>query len=216
MYRIVIILLLLCATILPGQDKPFVRVRWKQAKVHIVYKGKTLEYNFQDAVREETGQKPYISLFLSDITSLTTMYLGEKSGVVRMLLDISGPSRGHAAASGNCGAGTESALVFFQFDQNGEVEKPKIARYQSCLATIEPKSGEDDRSHIDEDIGKIVAASVYPVQIKEYDFRQPPPEDAYGDVTLHLAFDPTHPERGIILDESCVIRNSSSACPATK
>jgi hypothetical protein len=215
-YRLIISLLLLCATIVRAQDKPFVRVRWKEATVHIVYQGKALEYNFRDPTREETRQKPYSSLFLADITSLKTMYLGKKKGVVRMLLNISGPSRGRAAASGNCGAGTESALVLFQFDQKGEVQKPAIVRYQSCLATIEPKAGEDDEPHMEKDTGKIVATLLYALQINEYDFRQPPPADAYGDVTVHVTFDPTEPERGIVLDENCLIRNSSTPCPAKK
>lgn len=209
-------LLLVCSTALQAGDKPFVRVRWKDTTVYISYQGKALEYNFGDAAAEQNQNKPYTSLFLADIDTLKTMYLGEEDGSVYMLLNISGPSRGAAGASGMCGAGTESALVLFMFDREGELEEPSVVRYDSCFATIELKAGQDDSPHVDEETGKIVTTFLYYRQLKKYDMRKPPPEDAMGEVTVHAAFDPRQPKLGFAIEETCVISNSSSACPAAQ
>ena len=214
MRQIAIGLFLLCGTILLPQHKPFVRVRWNDAKVHIVYKGKAMEYNFQDPSAGRST-KPYSALYLADIDSIKTMYLAEKNGAVLMLLNISGPSRGRAAASGFCGAGMERALVLFKFDQQGEIETPSVVRYESCLATIEPKTGEDDAPHAEED-GRIAATLVYFRELRKYDMRKPPPDDAFGEVTVHVFFDPAQPDRGLVIKENCRLRNSSAACPSAQ
>jgi len=201
---------------LQAGDKPFVRVRWKETTVHITYRGKALEYNFGDATAERNRKKPYTSLFLAGIDTLKTMYLGEEDGSVYMLLNISGPSRGPAAASSMCGAGTESALVLFMFDREGELEEPSVVLYDSCISTIEPKAGDDDSPHVEEETGKIVTTFIYFRQLKKYDVRKPQAEYPMGEVTVHAAFDPRQPKRGFVIEETCRISNSSSPCPGTQ
>ena len=209
-------LVCLCSTILHAGDKPFVRVRWKEATVHITYKGKAFEQNFRDASEQRVAGKPYARLFLADIAALKTMYLGDKNGSVYMLLDITGPSRGPGGGSSFCGAGTESALVLFHFDEEGELEEPSGISYESCISTIDPKTGEDDRPHADDESQKIVTTFVYYRKLKDYDLRKAPPPDATGEVTVQATFDPKQPERGIMTEETCRITQTSSPCPATQ
>jgi hypothetical protein len=214
MPRITIAVLLLCGSTVLCQHKPFVRVRWNDAKVHIVYKGKAMEYNFRNAQAVGPG-KPYSALYLADIDSVKTMYLAENNGAVSMLLNIAGPSRGQAAASSFCGAGMERALVLFKFDQQGEIEKPSVVLYESCLATIEPKAGDEDAPHAEED-GEIVTTFVYFRELKKYDLRKPPPNDAFAEVTVHVSFDPAKLDRGLVIKENCRLRDSSAACPSAQ
>jgi hypothetical protein len=206
----------LCSTMLHAGDKPFVRVRWKEVTLNITYKGRSFEHNLRENSEERIPGKPYSRFFVADIAAIKTMYLSEENGSVYMLLDITGPSRGPGAASSFCGAGTESALVLFHFDQEGVIEEPSAISYESCVSTIETKAGEDDRPHVDDETHKIVTTFIYYRQLKNYDLRNAPPPDAMGGVTVRATFDPKQPERGIVTEETCLIARTSTPCPATQ
>jgi hypothetical protein len=183
-----------------GTDKPFVRVRWKEAELRIVYKGKTITYDFgsPEGLSPETK---YQRLFLAAMDKVTTDYLEQKDGVVYMILDIQGPSRGREAASSQCGAGSEQAKALFVFDQDGEVKAPTFVLYESCLVNIYA-----DSTHFKSPIDAL-GMSLAKIQF----IRSPQPIDRKNPtrgaqlIVVHAAFDPAHPESGIKTDQACFL-----------
>ena len=59
----------------------------------------------------------------------------ESGGFVYLLLDVTGPSK-VPADSHQCGAGTESDLIWLKLDQAWKVQDAKDFRYDSCWSTI--------------------------------------------------------------------------------
>lgn len=59
----------------------------------------------------------------------------ESGGFTYLLLDVTGPSKVPPDAH-QCGAGTESDLIWLKLDKNWKTQDAKDFRYDSCWATI--------------------------------------------------------------------------------
>ncbi|HTK95320.1 MAG TPA: hypothetical protein VL382_06745 [Terriglobales bacterium] len=209
-----LILILLFAACALGADKPFVRARWHGATLDLTYQGKTTSTSFGADAR--AGAVPYRSLLLYAIGKAKTLYVEEKQERVYLVMDISGPSRGPEAASNYCGAGSESALVLFVLDANGQVRPPEFMRYESCFETIEADSDGAPR----EADGKIVTTLVLFRQLSKENMPVVAQGDPTGQITVQATFDEAHPEQGIDAVEKCVwfkphLRGMEVPCPTS-
>jgi hypothetical protein len=137
--RIVAISALILRFLAPSlaAEKPFVRVRWKSEQFRITYKTAVMTYDLQAGDEMMTGSV-YSKLFMAQINKITTDYLEEKNGVVYMVLNIEGSSRGEEGAMGQCGAGEEKGKGLFVFNETGELKAPVFVVNESCFNTIEP------------------------------------------------------------------------------
>ena len=207
-------LILFLASCALGADKPLVRARWHGATLDLTYQGKTNSTSF--GADAHPGTVPYRSLLLYAITRARTLYLEEKEGRVYLVMDVSGPSRGPEAASSYCGAGSESALVLFVLDGNGQVRPPEFMRYESCFATIEADSDGAPR----EADGKIVTTFVFFRQLSKENVPVVAQGDPTGQITVEATFDEARPEQGIEAAEKCVwfkphLRGIEVPCPTS-
>jgi len=184
-------------------EKPFVRVKWNQATMRITYKDTTTSYTFnQPPSTDENNPHPnYQKLFLYEVSKVTTDFLDEKDGVVYMVSDISGPSRGPQAASSMCGAGEEHAKAFFIFNAKGEIKPPSYILYDSCLFSI----GESNEQEAATDTvhGKLLKAIEFLRHEEPYNARMAEATDRL--ITVNVYFDPEHPELGLQAVESCIM-----------
>src|SRR5215471_4803804 len=135
MCRHFLVVLLLAAT-LTAAERPLVRVHWSGCAVKIRFEGKTMTHVFCSS-GPWNPPVPYKGLYFEPIGQLTTDDLVEKNGVVYLLADLEGNSRGRGAASSFCGAGIEQAKVLFVFDRKGKSQEPILIHYESCLFSIE-------------------------------------------------------------------------------
>jgi hypothetical protein len=202
-----VLLLALLATSSFGAEKPFVRVRWKGNSFHITYKTVVMSYDLQ---APGTGSG-YNELFMAQINKISTDYLQEKNGIVYMILNIEGNSRGEGAATGQCGAGEEKGKGLFVFHEKGELKSPVFVVYASCFNTIESDVSNDETpSKIP--AGKLLTQFEY--------FRSAQVQQATQLVTVNIYFDEEHPESGITPVETCVMfepwikSNQRVRCPA--
>jgi len=66
----------------------------------------------------------------------------EKDGFIYLLFDVKGPSRARrAVASGYCGAGEESNLIWVKLQLDWGFKKAQSFLYESCLESLEISDG---------------------------------------------------------------------------
>jgi hypothetical protein len=90
----------------------------------------------------------------------------EAGGFIYLLLDVTGPSK-IPQDSHQCGAGSESDLIWLKLDKDWKLQDAKSFRYESCWATIDaddpPKWQGDTLSvrvfSVSEGAGKTLTAS---------------------------------------------------------
>jgi hypothetical protein len=189
--RLLLVLMLTAASF--AADKPFVRVRWKGSEVRITYKNKLMTYDYGDP------QDPP-ELFLYTIDEVKTDFLAKKDGVVYMILDVEGPSRGPEAANSRCGAGMEAAKILFAFDSGGEAQEPEIILYNSCYKNLE--------SDMD---GLAAISTERRLAVAKFNTSLAGPQ--YHVVTKSITewFDPENPKQGFTTTESCTDLDTAGA-----
>jgi hypothetical protein len=69
------------------------------------------------------------------LEKVTLQSAKESNGFIYLLLDVTGPSKVPADAH-QCGAGTESDLIWLKLDNDWKVLDAKNFRYDSCWSTI--------------------------------------------------------------------------------
>jgi hypothetical protein len=106
----------------------------------------------------------------------------ESNGFIYLLLDVTGPSK-LPPDSHQCGAGTESDLIWLKLDKNWKPQDEKDFRYDSCWATI----SSDDPPKWAGDTLKVtvfsVTASESKTLVATYSYKHP-------DEGLRIAEDP--------------------------
>ena len=214
----------LCLTLLVTQgfaaDKPFVRVRWKGESFRVTYKTAAMTYHLEPG-HGLWAPPGYNELSMAQINKITTDYLEEKNGVVYMILNIEGNSRGEDGQIGQCGAGEEKGKGLFVFNEKGELKSPEFVVYQSCFSTIDVDISNDEPPAV-LPAGKLLA---------EFElFRHPalppgmapPPQDPHTTqlVTVRAYFNEEYPEIGMTSVEMCVMfepwikSNQRVRCPS--
>jgi hypothetical protein len=183
-------------------QRPFVRLQWNGAVIHIEYAGHAYHYRFDSGGRsagELFRQPPQVN----SVEKAETVSLLEKGGIVYLLIHFEGPSRGPESAMHYCGAGQEEALALFAFSPTGEAKPPEFVLTRSCWVTI-----------IDPDPGFHSPIDAHMVGELSY---FAPGDDAGSSPTVdvHVAFDPDHPEAGLTFARRCRSEDGKSAvvCP---
>jgi hypothetical protein len=96
----------------------------------------------------------------------------ESNGLIYLLLDVTGPSK-VPGDSHQCGAGTESDLIWLKLDKDWKVVDAKNFRYDSCWSTISA----DDPPKWEGDTLKVTVFSVKDGESKTlaatYTYRHP-------------------------------------------
>src|SRR5437879_6319736 len=109
-----------------GNPKSPLKIRWSDKRVVIVEHGKT---HFVDLNDDFAGYA---------IDKVKLLFQNRSQGVLYLLFDVSGPSRGRAAAMHYCGAGEENSLIWVALEEDWDIRDIKSYTYASCLSTIEP------------------------------------------------------------------------------
>ena len=99
------------------------RVRWGEASVIFLADGKTHEV----LVREY--------FHAAHIGTVKLQSAKEAGSFIYLLLDVTGPSKDQPDEH-QCGAGTESDLIWLKLDKDWKVTQGKNFRYESCWSTI--------------------------------------------------------------------------------
>ena len=94
----------------------------------------------------EGGQKHVIALgdnvHAFVLGSVKLQSAKEKDGFIYLVFDVTGPSRARrAVASGYCGAGEESNLIWVKLQLDWDLKKAQSFLYASCLESLEISDG---------------------------------------------------------------------------
>lgn len=99
------------------------KMRWKGSTVSFIEAGQTHEYSLReqfDAVRLDT---------------VVLQSAKEANGFIYLLLDVTGPSK-LPHDSHQCGAGSESNLIWLKLSKDWKLLDAKNFRYDSCWSTV--------------------------------------------------------------------------------
>jgi hypothetical protein len=99
------------------------KLHWGRSTVTFVEAGSPHEIS----IREQ-----FSALRLEKVTLQSAK---EANGFIYLLLDVTGPSK-YPPDSHQCGAGTESDLVWLKVDKNWKIVDAKNFRYDSCWSNI--------------------------------------------------------------------------------
>lgn len=102
------------------------------ARLKLHWKGSTV-FIREGAKEHELDLRDHFHAVRLDLVVLQSAK--EAGGFIYLLLDVSGPSK-LPPDSHQCGAGTESDLIWLKLAPNWKVEDARDFRYESCWATI--------------------------------------------------------------------------------
>lgn len=117
---------LLAAGVLAQSTVPLgarLRVRWQGKTVRLLEGGRTHLVSIQ-------GQ-----FNAAGLDSVKLQSAKEENGAIYLLLDVSGPSKIPPDAR-QCGAGTESNLIWLKLDQDWKLQDAKNFLYDSCWSPV--------------------------------------------------------------------------------
>jgi hypothetical protein len=119
------------------------KLHWKGGTVYVREGAKEHDLALRDHVHAVTLEKVILQS------------AKESAGFIYLLLDVTGPSKVPPDAH-QCGAGTESDLIWVKLDGGWKIQDAKDFRYDSCWATI----SSDDPPKWEGDTLKVAVFSV--------------------------------------------------------
>ncbi len=124
--KTITILLVLCAAALGQSNVPL------GARLKMHWKGSTVYLREGDKEHSLDLKDQYHAVRLDQVVLQSAK---EAGGFIYLLLDVTGPSKLPPDAH-QCGAGTESDLIWLKLLPDWKVQDAKDFRYESCWATI--------------------------------------------------------------------------------
>jgi hypothetical protein len=157
-FRVAGLVLLTAGAVLPQQNAVPLGARLK-----LKWQGDVVRFQDGSASHEVSIRNQFHAVRLDKVALQSAK---EAGGFIYLLLDVTGPSK-VPQDSHQCGAGSESDLVWLKLDKDWKLQDAKNFRYESCWATIDmddpPKWQGDTLSvtvfSVSEGAGKTLTAS---------------------------------------------------------
>jgi hypothetical protein len=136
------------------------KLRWQEGTVYLRDGGASYELSLRDQIHAARLDK------------VKLQSAKESNGFVYLLLDVSGPSK-FPADNHQCGAGTESDLIWLKLDKAWKRVDARSVLYDSCwspVTAVDPPQWQGDTLKVTADSLKGGAASTL---IATYSYRRP-------------------------------------------
>ncbi len=152
------------------------------ARLKVRWQGSTVLFQ-EDGTAHEVSIKDQFGA--AGLDSVKVQSAKKATGFIYLLLDVTGPSK-IPGDSRQCGAGTESNLVWLKLDQDWKLLDAKTFLYESCWSTVEaadPPRWQDDTLKVSAD--KFTANSTE-TRVATYSYK--------------------HPEEGLKVSEAAIVK----------
>lgn len=156
-------LLLLTVTALAQSSVPLgarLKLRWNAPVVHLIDSGHAHDVSIQGQYNA------------AGIDTVKLQSAKEAGGFIYLLLDVTGPSK-IPVDNHQCGAGTESNLVWLKLDQAWKLLESRSFLYESCWSTVSPADAprwQGDTLKVEADIVRDAKAVTV---VATYSFKRP-------------------------------------------